>query len=132
MKVLVVGSGGREHALAWKIARSPRVPKVYCAPGNAGIAAVAELVDLAPDDISGLRRFACEEHVDLTVVGPEVPLTLGLVDEFELHGLRVFGPRKEAARIEASKSFARRLLRDHGIPGPRFEVFSDPDEAKAY
>ncbi len=132
MKVLVIGSGGREHALVWKIAQSPQVEKVYCAPGNAGIGEIAELVDLAPDNIRGLRAFAQRERVDLTVVGPELPLSLGIVDEFQLYGLRIFGPNRRAAQIEASKAFAKELLRRYHIPTPYFGVFSDPEEAKTY
>jgi len=132
MKVLVIGSGGREHALVWKIAQSPRVEKIYCAPGNAGIGEIAELVDLAPNNLRGLRRFAEKEQIDLTVVGPELPLSLGVVDEFELYGLRIFGPNQKATQIEASKAFAKQLLRRCRIPTPYFGVFSDPEEAKTY
>jgi phosphoribosylamine--glycine ligase len=132
MKVLVIGSGGREHALVWKIAQSPRVEKVYCAPGNAGIGEIAELVDLAPDNLKGLRQFAEKERIELTVVGPELPLSLGVVDEFELYGLKIFGPNQKATQIEASKAFAKGLLRRCNIPTPYFGVFSDPEEAKTY
>ncbi|MCS6925056.1 MAG: phosphoribosylamine--glycine ligase [Candidatus Binatia bacterium] len=132
MKVLVIGSGGREHALVWKIRQSPRVSRVFCAPGNAGIGEIADLVSLTPDDIHGLRRFAQQEGVDLTVVGPELPLSLGLVDEFEAYGLRVFGPTRQAAQLETSKAFAKEFMRRQGIPTPYFGVFSDPDEAQRY
>lgn len=132
MKILVIGSGGREHALVWKICQSPRVTRVYCAPGNAGIGELAELISLTPDDVHGLRRFAEQEHIDLTVVGPELPLSLGLVDEFEAHGLRVFGPNRQAAQLEASKAFAKDLMRRQGIPTPYFGVFAQPDEAQRY
>jgi phosphoribosylamine--glycine ligase len=132
MNVLVIGSGGREHALAWKIRQSLRVKRVFCAPGNAGIAEVAELVPLAADDIVGLARFARDERVDLTVVGPEVPLTLGIVDEFQRHGLRIFGPRREAAQIEGSKAFTKELLRRYEIPTGFFSTFADADEAARY
>jgi phosphoribosylamine--glycine ligase len=132
MKVLVIGSGGREHALVWKIRQNPRVERIYCAPGNAGIAEIADLVDLAPNNIKGLRQFAEEERIALTVVGPELPLSLGIVDEFELHRLKIFGPGQKATQIEASKAFAKRLLRRCNIPTPYFGVFSDPEEAKIY
>jgi phosphoribosylamine--glycine ligase len=132
MKVLVIGSGGREHALVWKIRQSPRVTHVYCAPGNAGIGELAELISLTPDDVHGLRLFAEQEHIDLTVVGPELPLSLGLVDEFEAHGLRVFGPNRQAAQLEASKAFAKDLMRRQGIPTSYFGVFTQPDEARRY
>jgi len=132
MKILVIGSGGREHALVWKICQSPRVTRVYCAPGNAGIGELAELISLTPDDVHGLRRFAEQEHIDLTVVGPELPLSLGLVDEFEAHGLRVFGPNRQAAQLEASKAFAKDLMRRQRIPTPYFGVFAQPDEAQRY
>ena len=111
MKVLVIGSGGREHALVWKLRQSPRVDHIYCAPGNAGISELAELISLPPEDIHGLRCFAEQERVDLTVVGPELPLSLGIVDEFEAHHLRVFGPNKQAAQLEVSKAFAKDLMR---------------------
>jgi len=132
MKVLVIGGGGREHALVWKIRQSARVSRVYCAPGNAGIGELAELVPLTPDDVPGLRRFAEQERIDLTVVGPELPLSLGLVDAFAAHGLRVFGPNRQAAQLEASKAFAKALMRQEGIPTPHFGTFSDPDEAQRY
>src|SRR5690242_13253576 len=123
MKVLVIGSGGREHALAWKIGRSPRVSRVYCAPGNAGIAPVADLVPIAADDIAALLRFAIDESIDLTVVGPEVPLTLGIVDEFQKHALRIFGPNQAAAQLEGSKAFTKDLLRRASIPTGFFSTF---------
>lgn len=132
MKVLIVGGGGREHSLAWKIRSSPRVEKIYCAPGNAGIAEVAELVNIAADDVAGLSRFAQEQHIDLTVVGPELPLTLGIVDEFRRHGLRIFGPSQRAAQLEGSKVFAKELLRKYSIPTGFFGSFADADEAKRY
>src|SRR4051812_19392419 len=111
MKVLVIGSGGREHALVWKIAQSPLVEKVYCAPGNPGIAEIAENVDLKVNDLPGLLGFAVREGIELTVVGPELPLSLGIVDLFEEHGLKVFGARRNAAIIEASKAFAKDLMK---------------------
>src|ERR1035437_452776 len=109
MNILVIGSGGREHALAWKIRQSLLVKRVWCAPGNAGIAEVADLVPLAADDVVGLARFARDERVDLTVVGPELPLTLGIVDEFQRRGLRIFGPTREAAQLEGSTAFTNAL-----------------------
>jgi phosphoribosylamine--glycine ligase len=130
MKVLIVGSGGREHALAWKIAKSPRVETVYCAPGNGGTRLVAENVPLAETDIAGLAGFAEREKVGLTVVGPEVPLTMGLVDEFERRGLRVFGPSKKAAEIEGSKVFAKEFMSRHRIPTGRFKVVDNYDDAR--
>ncbi|HOW86101.1 MAG TPA: phosphoribosylamine--glycine ligase [Candidatus Aminicenantes bacterium] len=130
MKVLVVGSGGREHALAWRIAKSPRVEKVYCAPGNGGTRLVAENVPLAETDIAGLGDFVEREKVGLTVVGPEVPLAMGLVDEFERRGLRVFGPSKKAAEIEGSKVFAKEFMARHRIPTGRFRVADDLDQAR--
>jgi len=132
MNVLVIGSGGREHALAWKIRQSPRVKRLFAAPGNAGIAAVAELVPLAAEDVHGLLRFAREERIDLTVVGPELPLTLGIVDEFRRHGLRIFGPSRAAAQIEGSKVFTKNLLRRSNVPTGFFGAFADADEATRY
>ena len=129
MKVLVVGGGGREHALVWKIARSPEVSRVYCAPGNAGIAALAEIVALKANDLEGLAAFARKEGIDLTVVGPEDPLTRGIVDLFESRGLPVFGPTRAAAEIEGSKVFSKRLFEKYGIPSARYEVFDDPEAA---
>lgn len=130
MKVLVVGGGGREHALCWKLSQSPKVKGLFCAPGNAGIGEIAHLVDISPDDLQGLLRFAKEEGIDLTVVGPEAPLVQGIADLFEAEGLRVFGPTKAAAEIEGSKAFAKEFMRRHGIPTAPFEVFDDPDAAK--
>ncbi len=132
MKVLIVGSGGREHSLAWKIRSSPRVEEIFCAPGNAGIAEVATLVNIAADDVAGLSRFAQDQRIDLTVVGPELPLTLGIVDEFRRHGLRIFGPSQRAAQLEGSKVFTKELLRKYAIPTGFFGSFSDPDDAKRY
>jgi phosphoribosylamine--glycine ligase len=132
MKVLVVGSGGREHSLAWKIKKSPRVRRVYCAPGNAGIGEIADIVPVSADDVASLARFAQDEAIDLTVVGPEVPLTLGIADEFDARGLRLFGPKKAGARLEGSKTFTKELLRRHGIPTAYFGAFTDADEAKTY
>lgn len=132
MKILVIGSGGREHALVWKISQSPRVSQVYCAPGNAGISELAELVAIAPDNVTELRQFAQRERIDLTIVGPEVSLTLGLVDEFEKHGLRVFGPNRQAAQLEGSKAFAKELMKQQGVPTAAFGVFTNPEEARDY
>jgi phosphoribosylamine---glycine ligase len=132
MRVLVVGGGGREHALVWKLRQSPRVEAVFCAPGNPGIAADAECVPIAPDDLRGLLRFAREQAIDLTVVGPELPLTLGLVDRFAEAGLRAFGPSAAAARLEGSKAFTKELLRQLHVPTAFFGVFTDPDDATRY
>ncbi len=132
MKVLVVGSGGREHALAWKIAQSPLVDRLFCAPGNAGIAQVAECVDVDAGDILNLRKFARQNAVDLTVVGPEAPLTRGIVDAFKGADLKVFGPSQQAAKLEGSKVFAKQLMQRHGIPTAEFRVFNGADRAKAY
>lgn len=132
MRVLVVGGGGREHALAWKLRQSPGVAALYCAPGNAGIAAAAECVPIAADDLRGLLRFAKEQAIDLTVVGPELPLTMGIVDRFTAAGLRAFGPTEAAARLEGSKAFTKELLRQRRIPTAFFGVFTDPDDAVRY
>ena len=132
MRVLVIGSGGREHALVWKLRQSPRISALYCAPGNAGIAEEAECVPIAADDVKGLLRFAEERHIDLTVVGPELPLTLGLVDRFTAAGLSAFGPTAAAARLEGSKAFTKELLRHERVPTAFFGVFGDPDDAARY
>jgi phosphoribosylamine--glycine ligase len=132
VRVLVIGSGGREHALVWKIAQSPRVSKIFCAPGNAGIARQAECVPLDVMDLAALADFAQRSKVDLTVVGPEAPLVAGICDEFRRRGLRVFGPGKAAAAIEGSKVFAKTLMARHGIPTGAFEVFADYQRARDY
>ena len=132
MRVLVVGAGGREHALAWKIAQSPLVKKVYCAPGNAGTASVAENVEISADNINALRQFAMMKGIGLTVVGPEQPLVKGIVDSFEESGLRVFGPSQRAAEIEGSKVFCKDLMKKYGIPTARYEVFNSPDKVKLF
>ena len=132
MNILIIGSGGREHALAWKIRQSAHVKRLFCAPGNAGIAQVADLVPLVVDDVAGLARFARDERIDLTVVGPELPLTLGIADEFQRHGLRIFGPTRAGARIEGSKAFTKELLRRQNVPTGFFSTFSDADEAVRY
>jgi phosphoribosylamine--glycine ligase len=132
MRVLVVGGGGREHALAWRLRRSPQVEALFCAPGNAGIADVAECVPIPADDLGALERFARERAVDLTVVGPELPLTRGLVDRFRDAGLRAFGPTAAAAQLEGSKVFTKELLARLAVPSARFGAFDDPDAAAAY
>ena len=132
MKVLIVGSGGREHALAWKIAQSPRVEKIYCAPGNAGIAEYAECVDIKAMEFERLAAFAKEKAIDLTVVGMDDPLVGGIVDVFETQGLRVFGPRKNAAILEGSKAFSKDLMKKYNIPTAAYENFDDPQEALHY
>jgi len=129
MKILLIGSGGREHALAWKIRQSPLCDRLYCAPGNAGIASVADCIDIAPDNLDGLAAFASKELVDLTVVGPEAPLCKGIVDLFHEKKLRVFGPAKVAAELEGSKVFCKELLRRNGIPTPGFRVFTNFKQA---
>ena len=132
MKVLVIGGGGREHALAWKLAQSPKVQQVYVAPGNGGTARDRRLVNLALTDIRALREWAQAEKVGLTVVGPEGPLAGGVVDEFRAHGLRIFGPTQAAAQLESSKAFSKAFMKRHGIPTAEYETFSDPAEAHAY
>jgi phosphoribosylamine--glycine ligase len=132
MKVLVIGGGGREHALAWKLAQSPRVREVFCAPGNAGIAATAQCVDIGATDIERLLSFAREVAIDLTVVGPEEPLCRGIVDRFEEAGLRIFGPRKQAAELEGSKVFSKRIMTQYMIPTANARTFDDPDRARQY
>jgi len=132
MKILVVGSGGREHALAWKLARSPDAERIFCAPGNAGTAEVAENVSISASDLRALVRFAKENRIDLTVVGPDDPLAAGIVDLFAAEKLRAFGPTKSAARIEASKIFAKELMRSQKIPTAEARTFSDSSEALHY
>lgn len=130
MKVLVVGGGGREHALCWKIRQSPEVTDLFCAPGNPGIAEIADPVPIAAEEVRKIVDFAAEMAIDLTVVGPELPLTLGLVDEMRSRGLPVFGPTAQAAELEGSKVFAKELMRRHGIPTARHEVVHEADEAR--
>jgi phosphoribosylamine---glycine ligase len=132
MKVLVVGGGGREHALVWKIAQSPKVSKLFCAPGNAGISQQATLVPIQANDLNGLLKFALEERIDLTVVGPEDPLTRGIVDLFESKGLVIFGPNRKAAEIEGSKAFAKEIMRKYHIPTAAYGIFEERDEAVSY
>lgn len=131
MKVLVVGSGGREHALCWKIAQRPDT-EIYVAPGNIGMVDVATLVNIKVDDIAGLVDFAKAEGIDLTVVGPELPLTLGIVDAFQEAGLACFGPNKAAAKLEGSKAFSKELMKKYGIPTSAFDTFTDVEKAKAF
>ncbi len=116
MNALVIGSGGREHALVWKMIQSERVRTIYCAPGNAGIESLVECIPILPSDLDGLLHFALDRKIDLTVVGPEQPLADGIVDLFESRGLRIFGPSKRAAELEWSKAFAKEFMRRHGIP----------------
>ena len=132
MKVLIVGSGGREHAIAWSVAKSPKVDKIYCAPGNAGIAEYAECVDIGAMEFEKLAAFAKEKEIDLTIVGMDDPLVGGIVDVFEAEGLRVFGPRKNAAILEGSKAFSKDLMKKYNIPTAAYENFTDPQEALAY
>ena len=132
MKILIVGSGGREHALAWKIAQSPKAEKIYCAPGNAGIAEYAECVDITAMEFDKLAAFAKEKEIDLTVIGMDDPLVGGIVDVFEAQGLRVFGPRKNAAILEGSKAFSKDLMKKYDIPTAAYENFDDPEKALAY
>ncbi|MBI3456285.1 MAG: phosphoribosylamine--glycine ligase [Candidatus Rokubacteria bacterium] len=132
MRVLLVGSGGREHALAWKLAQSPELTQLYAAPGNPGIAQVARCVPIAADAVADLAAFAERERVDLTIVGPELPLALGLVDRFAEHGLVAFGPTQAAAELESSKVFAKHLLARYGIPTARFGTFDDATKARAF
>ncbi|MBI5327418.1 MAG: phosphoribosylamine--glycine ligase [Deltaproteobacteria bacterium] len=132
MNILVVGSGGREHAIVWKIAKSRKIKKIFCAPGNPGIAQLGECISIKSDDINALLEFAIKEKIDLTVVGPETPLTLGIVDSFEEKGLKIFGPSKNAAEIESSKAFAKKLMQEYGIPTANYKIFKNPKDAKDY
>ena len=132
MKVLVIGSGGREHALVWKLSQSPRVKKIYCAPGSAAIGELAELISIAPDQIQQLSDFAAKEQIDLTMVGPELPLTLGIADVFSARGLRIFGPDRAAAQLEGSKAFAKELLQENQIPTASFGVFTGAAAARRF
>ena len=132
MKILIIGSGGREHALAWKAAQSPKVDKIYCAPGNAGIAEIAECVPIGAMEFDRLVGFAKEHAIDLTIVGMDDPLVGGIVDVFEAEGLRVFGPRKNAAILEGSKACSKDLMKKYGIPTADYRTFSDPQDALAY
>ena len=132
MKVLVIGSGGREHTLIWKINQSPKVSKIYCAPGNAGISKLAQCINIDADSIEKLVDFAQEEKIDLTVVGPELPLSKGIVNEFNGKGLRIFGPSKEATEIESSKVFSKYLMKKYNIPTANYEVFQNSEKAFDY
>lgn len=132
MRILVIGSGGREHALAWKITQSKLVDKLFCAPGNGGIAQVAECVDIKADNIPQLLDFARRQKIDLTVVGPEAALAAGITDEFAKYGLKIFGPQKSAARLEGSKVFAKQLMAKYNVPTADFRVFDNPGEAVGY
>ena len=132
MRVLVIGGGGREHSLVWKLRQSPRVSQIYAAPGNAGIAELAECVDIGASEVRRLADFAANQAIELTVVGPELPLTLGIVDEFEGRDLRIFGASRQAAALEGSKVFAKRLMRKHKIPTGFFQTFYRAEDAKRY
>src|SRR5574343_452735 len=132
MKVLVIGGGGREHAMAWKLSQSPKVTKVYVAPGNGGTALIPKLENLPITEPQALRAWAQAEKISLTVVGPEAPLAAGVVDEFRAHGLRIFGPTKAAAQLESSKAFSKAFMRRHGIPTADYDTFTDPAAAHAF
>jgi phosphoribosylamine--glycine ligase len=132
MKVLVIGGGGREHALVWKLSQSPRVKEILCAPGNGGISQSARCLAITADDLEGLVRFAKDEKIDLTVVGPELPLTLGIVDLFQKEKLRIFGATKGAAQLEGSKAFAKDLMHQYNIPSARYQLFDNRDQGVAY
>jgi phosphoribosylamine--glycine ligase len=132
MKVLVIGGGGREHAIVWKLSQSPKVGSIFCVPGNGGIAELAQCIDLNMNDIEGLVGLAKRERIDLIVVGPEGPLASGLVDRFEKEGMRIFGPRRNGAMMETSKIFAKQLMDRHGVPTAPFRTFSKYEEAKDY
>lgn len=132
MKVLVVGGGGREHTLVWKLAQSPVVRKIYAAPGNAGMFRKSELVNIQPDRVKDLAEYALRQKIDLTVVGPELPLSLGIVEEFQKRRLRIFGPTQAASQIEASKAFAKRFMQEHHIPTASFMTFDDPHRARTF
>jgi len=132
MKILVIGSGGREHALVWKINQSPKVSKIYCAPGNAGISQLAQCIDIGPDKITALADFAQDKKIDLTVVGPELSLSMGIVDEFTKRGLKIFGPTKTATEIESSKVFSKYMMKKYLIPTANYSTFTDTKAAMAY
>lgn len=132
LRILVIGNGGREHTLVWKCKQSPKVSEVFCAPGNGGIEEIATCVNINPTDQEELLQFAKQMEIDLTIVGPEAPLTDGIVDLFMEHGLKIFGPSKQGAWIEGSKRFAKELMKKYQIPTARFQAFTDPEEAKAY
>lgn len=132
MKVLIIGSGGREHTLVWKINQSPKVSKIYCAPGNAGISHLAQCINIDADNIEKLADFAQKEKINLTLVGPELPLSWGIVNEFNKQGLRIFGPNKEATEIESSKVFSKYLMKKYDIPTANYEVFQNSEKAFDY
>jgi len=132
MRILLIGAGGREHAIAWKIAQSPQCEKLYCAPGSDGISSVAEAVNIQVGDIDGLAAFAKDKNINLTVVGPEIPLVNGIVDEFEKRGMTVFGPTRELANLEGSKVFAKEVMKRFGVPTADFKVFTSYDDAMRY
>ena len=132
MRVLVVGGGGREHALVWKLRQSPKVKEIFCAPGNVGIAQMATCVNIQAEDVPGLLTFAQQEQIDLTVVGPEIPLTNGIVDIFQQQGLKIFGPSRAAAEIEGSKALAKDIMAKYNIPSARYATFDTAEEARAY
>ena len=132
MKILVIGSGGREHAIVWKLAQSPLAEEIYCAPGNAGIADLAECVNIPADDVDTLLEFAQAEKIGLTVVGPEAPLAAGIVDKFTAAGLKIFGPSQKAAMIEGSKALAKEIMEKYGIPTAKYAAFTDKEAALAY
>ncbi|MCX8012321.1 MAG: phosphoribosylamine--glycine ligase, partial [Desulfobacterota bacterium] len=131
-KILVIGSGGREHALVWKLSLSSQVSKIFCAPGNAGISRQAECVPIPADHIKELAEFAEKNSIDLTVVGPEAPLAKGIVDFFQKRGLVIWGPNARAAELEASKVFAKEFMQKYNIPTADYKIFSSPEEAKKY
>ena len=132
MKILVVGGGGREHTLVWKISQSPLAGKIYCAPGNGGIAKIAECVPIKATDIDGIVKFSRENEIDMVVVAPDDPLAMGMVDALEDAGIRAFGPRKNAAVIESSKAFSKELMKKYGIPTARYEIFDNSADAIDY
>ena len=129
MRILVVGGGGREHAICWKLSKEANVEKIYCAPGNAGISNVAECIDIGDSDIENLLKFAKENQIDLTIVGPEIPLVAGIVDAFEKEGLKIFGPNKKCAQLEGSKSFSKDFMIRHNLPTAKYKEYTDLDEA---
>ena len=129
MKILIIGSGGREDALAWKIAKSKRVKNIYCAPGNGGTGQVGENIDIDVDNIEGLIEFAKKEEIDLTVVGPELPLVVGIVDRFHDEGLKVFGANKDCAQLEASKNFSKKFMEKYNIPTAKYKTFNELNKA---
>ena len=132
MRVLVIGSGGREHALVWKIKQSPKVEKIFCAPGNAGTSEFADNIPIAAEDIEGLLQFAMKKEIGLTVVGPEQPLVMGIVDRFEIKGLRIFGPSASAAELEGSKSFSKEIMQKYGLPTAEYKIFTSAESATKY